>query len=65
MDTYTSASAIGGITIMILFSYGVMRILEYYGIGIDKYGSYLVFYMFLFISLYILPTKYSNISNDL
>jgi hypothetical protein len=65
MDTFTSSSAIGGITIMLLFIYGIMRILEYYGIGIDKYGSYLVFYMFLFISLYILPTKYSNISDNL
>lgn len=65
MDTFTSSSAIGGITIMLLFIYGIMRILEYYGIGIDKYGSYLVFYMFLFISSYILPTKYSNISDNL
>jgi hypothetical protein len=65
MDTFTSSSAIGGITIMLLLIYGIMRILEYYGIGIDKYGSYLVFYMFLFISSYILPTTYPNISDNL
>lgn len=54
-------STIGGITAMILLTYGIMRILEYYDIGVDKYGSYLAFYIFLFISSYILPTYYSNI----
>ncbi len=57
----STASTIGGITAMILLTYGIIKILEYYDIGIDKYGSYLAFYIFLFISSYILPTYYSNI----
>jgi hypothetical protein len=53
-----TGSAITGIGTMILLIYGITRILEFYGIGIDKYGSYLAFYFFLFISSYIIPTKY-------
>jgi hypothetical protein len=52
--------AITGIGTMIILVYGIMKILEFYNIGIDKYGSYLVFYVFLFISAYIIPTKYKN-----
>ena len=52
--------AITGIGTMIILVYGIMKILEFYNIGIDKYGSYLVFYVFLFISSYIIPTKYKN-----
>jgi hypothetical protein len=53
-----TGSAITGIGTIILLIYGITRILEFYGIGIDKYGSYLAFYFFLFISMYIIPTKY-------
>lgn len=56
-----TSSAITGIGTMILLIYGITRILEFYGIGIDKYGSYLAFYVFLFISSYIIPTKYKNV----
>ena len=56
-----TGSAITGIGTMILLIYGITRILEFYGIGIDKYGSYLAFYVFLFISSYIIPTKYKNV----
>lgn len=56
-----TGSAITGIGIIILLIYGISRILEFYGIGVDKYGSYLAFYLFLFISAYIIPTKYKNI----
>jgi hypothetical protein len=50
--------AITGIGIMFVLIYGIIRILEFYNIGINKYGSYLAFYVFLFISSYIIPTKY-------
>jgi hypothetical protein len=52
--------AITGIGLMVILVYGIMRILEYYNIGVDKYGTYLAFYAFLFISCYILPTKYKH-----
>lgn len=65
MDTNidSSAKTIGGITGMILLIYGVIKILDYYDIGVDKYGSYLAFYIFLFISSYVLPTSNKNIAN--
>ena len=44
-----TGSVITGIGAMIILVYGIMKILEFYGVGIDKYGSYLAFYVFLFI----------------
>jgi hypothetical protein len=55
-----TGSVITGIGAMIILVYGLTRILEFYGVGIDKYGSYLAFYIFLFISSYIIPIKYKN-----
>jgi hypothetical protein len=55
-----TGTAITGIGTIILLIYGISKILEFYGIGIDKYGSYLAFYLFLFISAYIIPTKYKH-----
>lgn len=55
-----TGTAITGIGIIVLLIYGITRILEFYGIGVDKYGSYLAFYFFLFISAYIIPTKYKH-----
>jgi hypothetical protein len=55
-----TGSVITGIGTMIILVYGLTRILEFYGVGIDKYGSYLAFYVFLFISSYIIPIKYKN-----
>lgn len=57
MNTGTIITGIGTIIILI---YGITRILEFYGIGVDKYGSYLAFYFFLFISAYIIPTQYKH-----
>ena len=56
-----TGSVITGIGAMIILVYGIMKILEFYGVGIDKYGSYLAFYVFLFISSYIIPIKYKNV----
>lgn len=53
-------SVITGIGTIIILVYGLTRILEFYGVGIDKYGSYMAFYIFLFISSYIIPIKYKN-----
>jgi hypothetical protein len=46
----------------ILISYGLSRILEFYGIGINVYGSYLAFYTFIIISMFILPREYPKIN---
>ena len=41
-----------------LLVYGLTKILEFYGIGINVYGSYIAFYAFLLISIFVLPTGY-------
>jgi hypothetical protein len=54
----SAASIITTLGISILLVYGLTRILEFYGIGINIYGSYLAFYGFLLISSFILPREH-------
>lgn len=44
-----------GVTILLI--YGITKMLEFYGIGINMYGSYLSFYVFILISSFILPSR--------
>lgn len=44
-----------GVTILLI--YGITKMLEFYGIGINMYGSYLSFYVFILISSFILPLR--------
>ena len=48
-----------GIAILIIYS--VTSILNFYGVGVDKYGSYLVFYIFLLLCYYIFNSEYPKI----
>jgi len=41
-----------------LFTYVITNLLEFYGIGSDVYGSYIGFYLFLLISMFVLPRDY-------
>ena len=56
-----TSSAITTVGISILLVYVLTRVLEFYGIGINVYGSYMAFYMFIMISLFILPRNYTTI----
>jgi hypothetical protein len=58
MKTSTIITSLG---IFILLVYGLTKILEFYGIGINVYGSYIAFYAFLLISMFVLPTSYSKV----
>jgi hypothetical protein len=42
--------------ISILLIYGISRILEFYGMGINMYGSYIAFYVFVLLSSFILKS---------
>ena len=42
-----SAITVVGITLLLV--YGLTKILDFYGIGINVYGSYLAFYIFIMI----------------
>jgi hypothetical protein len=41
-----------------IFTYVLTNLLEFYGIGADVYGSYIGFYLFLLVSLFVLPLDY-------
>jgi len=61
----SASSIITTLGISILLVYGVTKILDFYGIGINIYGSYIAFYFFLLFSSFILPREYYklNLSN--
>jgi hypothetical protein len=56
----TTSSIITSLGIFTLLVYGLTKILEFYGIGINVYGSYITFYAFLLISIFVLPTGYNK-----
>jgi uncharacterized membrane protein (DUF2068 family) len=58
----TTSSIITTLGVFILLSYGLIKILEFYGIGINVYGSYIAFYAFLVISAIILPREYYKLN---
>jgi hypothetical protein len=46
------------IGVSILFFYSIIQILKFYDVGIEVYGYYIIFYIFIIISIIILPNKY-------
>jgi hypothetical protein len=49
------------IGISIIMFYIAIQILNFYGIGPEVYGAYLLFYSFIIVSILILPNNYSKI----
>jgi len=49
-----------GVSIIII--YGIIKLLDFYGIGINVYGSYIAFYIFILLSSFILPREYPKIT---
>jgi hypothetical protein len=49
------------IGISIIFFYSITQILKFYGIGEDVYGVYILFYIFIIISILILPNEYPKV----
>ena len=54
-----SKVTIFGFTILSLYS--ITKILNFYGIGVEKYGPYLMFYVFLILCVNILTTEHPKI----
>jgi len=52
------------IGLAVLLIYSITKILEFFGIGIDTYGSYLAFYLFLLLSYFVLPRDYYKLKKD-
>ena len=44
--------------ISIIFFYSLTQIMKFYGIGEDVYGVYVLFYIFIIISIIVLPNDY-------
>jgi hypothetical protein len=45
----------------IIFFYSIIQILKFYGIGEDVYGVYILFYIFIIISIMVLPNNYPKV----
>jgi len=54
-------SIITWLGVSFLITFCVVQILNFYGIGINVYGSYIAFYVFLLISTFVLPTNSSSL----
>lgn len=48
------------IGISIILFYSIIQMLKFYGVGEDVYGVYLLFYIFIIISILVLPNDYSK-----
>jgi hypothetical protein len=46
------------IGLSIVFFYSITQILKFYGVGEDVYGVYILFYIFIIISILVLPNGY-------
>jgi len=42
----------------IIFLYSLTKILNFLGVGDDVYGVYILFYIFIIISILVLPNDY-------
>jgi hypothetical protein len=51
-------NAITLIGLSIVFFYSITQILKFYGVGEDIYGVYILFYIFIIISILVLPNGY-------
>jgi hypothetical protein len=58
----SASSIITTLGITIILIYGLTKLLDFYGIGINVYGSYISFYLFILISSFILPREYPKIN---
>ncbi len=57
----SASTIITTLGISLLLVYGITRILEFYGIGINIYGSYIAFYLFILITSFVLPRNYPKL----
>ncbi len=55
-NSTVSSITIFGLTLLIIYS--MTKILNFYGFGIDVYGSYLAFYVFLLVAAFTLNRNY-------
>jgi hypothetical protein len=49
------------IGLSIVFLYSLTQILNFYGVSQDVYGVYVLFYIFIVISILVLPNNYPKV----
>lgn len=54
-------NAITLVGLSIIFFYCLIQILKFYGVGEDVYGVYIMFYIFIIISILVLPNEYPKV----
>lgn len=54
-------NAITLIGLSIIFFYSLTQILNFYGVSEDVYGVYILFYIFIIISILVLPNNYPKV----
>ena len=57
----SASSIITGLGIAVILTYSIVKILEFYGINVNQFGTYLSFYVFILITLFVLPRQYPKI----
>ena len=55
---------LGTTAFTILLSYIIIQLFTFYDVGMEVYGTYLAFYLFLILSTMVLPTQIPNIMKD-
>ena len=56
-----TSSIITILGVSLLLFYTIITILKFYGINESVYGTYLLFYIFIIISILVLPTDYPTV----
>jgi hypothetical protein len=49
------------IGLSIIFFYSLTQVLNFYGIGQDIYGVYILFYIFIILCILVLPNDYPKV----
>jgi hypothetical protein len=55
------SSLITSLGLTIILTYSIIKILEFYGVGVSNYGPYLSFYVFILLTSYVLPRYYKKL----
>ena len=56
-----TSSIITILGVSLLLFYTIITILKFYGISESVYGTYLLFYIFLILSILVLPSDYPKV----
>jgi len=47
------------LSLVVLFC--IVKVLDFYGVGFEEYAIYVVFYAFIFVSKFVLPSRVDSV----